>query len=1477
MRRGRFAGLAMFVVAFVAVAISTADAGNGVVKSFGTTSTNPAVGGQFNAPRGVAVNATGAGGVAPGTIYVADGSNNRVGRFTESGGFVSTWGQDVIQAGAPGDTGTGFEICTIASSCKLGTTGPWGGAFSAVRGVAVNQSTGDVYVTDNNNRVQQFTATGSFVRAWGAGVVNGGATGTGTLANSSTSVTAVATTSKAFAIGQSIAGAGIQAGTTITAVGAGTFTLSKPTTASAAATGVVLTSAEGTGNVAINEQQTVTLGANTTGGTFTLTYTTPNPSNTTGTTTAIPSNASPAGVQTALEALPNVAVGNVAVTGPAGGPWTVEFRGTRFADTDVSQMTTNATGLTVGSGAKSAIVVTTASGASAAETCVAATDCVVGKSLSGAGQFVTSTAVTQLAVAPSGDVYVPDPGNGRVQEFTASGSFVRMWGWDVDSGGALDFEICTVAAQCKTGLAGSGSGQFALGQPTAVAVDSVGVVYAGDGANSRVTKFDSTGHYLSAFTPGGAGTPATTGYNLAVDRSTDRVLVGSTFAAPTERRIEEFNSGGVLQDVHLASGGIADVAGIGVNPNSGYLYASTVTDSARILMIGTVVPPNATIAPATDVAATTATFNGTVTPPGGGMSAKYHFEYSTDGGDWTSFPTADVDVGGPPTPVAVHQQVTGLYPGTHYLVRLVATTVGPVAPADVSSTVDFTTETAPPLIAASEAVDVVQTTAGLRAKIDPYDLATAYHFEWGPTAAYGQRSPSVDPTINGKTAQVVETSIAGLQPNTAYHFRVVATNAAGTSVGGDRTLRTLNAAGLPDGRAYEIVSPPARGAVARPGGGSSSRVQFQAAADGQSIVWPVELGTTDLATRTPDEWASDQLAADEYRYFSPDLSCGVFASGDDLFRHDADGSSTLITDLEPTNAASVAVEDRYSAVSGSADCGHVVFESAYTYPSVDASGLYEWDHGTLRNVGALPDGSVATGAMLGTISGQNAWNAVSENGSRVFFSATSNDGNDAGKAALFVRKDGTSTIKASASKTLVADQGAVYQLASKNGSRVLFLANYGLTDTTSSGPVDGACALSLPLSCDLYAYDVDTGDLTDLSAHTGESAGATVAGVLGASNDASYVYFAARGQLVPGEGRSMASNFSHGSYNVYLAHGGQRSFVGLLRASDVSASAQRNGALISRSTASSSPWASRVTPDGRHLLFPSSANVTGYDSGGVTEAYLYSADADETVCVSCRRDGQPSAGVPVGSEGATVPLASDGSTGRHNPLQPPRTLSADGSRVFFETPDALASGAVSGHDNVYEWNDGQVSLLASGEPADPATRVRFEDASSSGDDVFISTREALLPQDVDGSLDVYAVRVDGGLPWTPPPIVPPEIVVPPPLFQTPLPRAAFSVRGLTSAQRARLVAGKRVSLSIKVNRAGKLAVKGVAKIKGIRTVVLKGSRKAKGATTLAVPIALSKAARTRIAKAGSLKVSLTVSFSGVRKKVVRSVVFKKAR
>lgn len=96
---------------------------------------------------------------------------------------------------------------------------------------------------------------------------------------------------------------------------------------------------------------------------------------------------------------------------------------------------------------------------------------------SGPGQFQN---IEGVAVGPGGEVYVSDGGNDRVQKFTNQGVYVRQWG-----------------------STGPGNGQFR--SPGPLATDSSGNVYVTDYNNARVQKFTSNGGYLTQWGSYGTG------------------------------------------------------------------------------------------------------------------------------------------------------------------------------------------------------------------------------------------------------------------------------------------------------------------------------------------------------------------------------------------------------------------------------------------------------------------------------------------------------------------------------------------------------------------------------------------------------------------------------------------------------------------------------------------------------------------------------------------------------------------------------------------------------------------------------------------------------------------------------------------------------------------------------------------------------------------------------------------------------------
>jgi tripartite motif-containing protein 71 len=128
------------------------------------------LGGEFNAPDGLATDAAG-------NVYTSDFTGHRIQKFDSSGSFLRAWGKNVNGVG-------GFGICTVASSCQAGTAGTRGGELYAPTHLATDGAA-NVYVADEgNSRIQKFDSSGNFLSAWGKGVNGGGAFGVCTVAAS---------------------------------------------------------------------------------------------------------------------------------------------------------------------------------------------------------------------------------------------------------------------------------------------------------------------------------------------------------------------------------------------------------------------------------------------------------------------------------------------------------------------------------------------------------------------------------------------------------------------------------------------------------------------------------------------------------------------------------------------------------------------------------------------------------------------------------------------------------------------------------------------------------------------------------------------------------------------------------------------------------------------------------------------------------------------------------------------------------------------------------------------------------------------------------------------------------------------------------------------------------------------------------------------------------------------------------------------
>jgi hypothetical protein len=800
-----------------------------------------------------------------------------------------------------------------------------------------------------------------------------------------------------------------------------------------------------------------------------------------------------------------------------------------------------------------------------------------------------------------------------------------------------------------------------------------------------------------------------------------------------------------------------------------------------------VAAPTVSIDPVTTITDSAAHFSGDINPgapPGNpsGFDVNWHFECDPDcpglvGG------TISADS----SPHQVSADATGLNPGTTYEVRLVASNAGGPATAGLE---DFSTATVAPEIQGSQAT-ALSTEATLKAQINPGGLATKYHFEYGTSASYGSSTEERTLAAGGSTVNV-KADLFGLSPATTYHFRVVASNSLGSVKSNDLNITTLSSASgggcsnesiriqqqatsLPDCRAYEQASPVDKNnADVTPG-----FVTSQSSPDGNRLAFgstggfagtrSVQAITSYITTRSPDAWSTVGIEpptttttiatfAGLYGAFSSDLSRGIFAApdpplvpgaptgriaGSQIFnlysRDNEDDAYELLTPNRPYDDDGANVPE---VTGGSSDFSVVAFDSQDALtpnaPFGPENQAYEWRAGDIRLVGILPNGSVAPGgANVGfPIAVMTPANTVSADGSKVFFRspAAQNPLQVSGSYELYVREDGETTTQISASRRTPVDPNGP-------GSALFWGASASGGDvvfTDTEKLTDDATADPANLFGDLYKYDTDAGELLDLSVDNNDPEGADVQGVVGtADGDASYVYFVAKGTIVDGEGEA-------GQPNLYVGHAGTTHYITTLSPGD-----SKDWEFSPRNRTA------RISSDGERLAFVSSAPLTGYDNhvaqgescgkgafgvplpAACPQVFLYDADADRLSCLSCRQDGsRPEAASGLGSPGASSVLFGGLS------IHEPNNFSTDGKRLYFESADALLPQDSNGTNDVYQWQAGRIGLVSDGNGLHAST---FADASASGDDVFIATADRLVSQDQDNNIDVYDARVGGGI------------------------------------------------------------------------------------------------------------------------------------
>ena len=389
-----------------------------------------------------------------------------------------------------------------------------------------------------------------------------------------------------------------------------------------------------------------------------------------------------------------------------------------------------------------------------------------------------------------------------------------------------------------------------------------------------------------------------------------------------------------------------------------------------------------------------------------------------------------------------------------------------------------------------------------------------------------------------------------------------------------------------------------------------------------------------------------------------------------------------------------------------------------------------------------------------------AYNAVSATGAEVFFTSKQCAGGPP-VDELYARIEGEKTIAISEPPLSVPGrqcattacmsaesvpgnrQAGVFVGASLDGSRVFFMTAQPLVD----GDTDS--------STDLYAAELSKGAVTRLIQVSGggsgdptPGSGAEVLGVARISEDGSHVYFVARGALT-GTNREGKAPVT-GEPNLYVAvdecAGGE---------STCEDPVERTSFIATLSGADGGDWNPtdkrpvQATPDGRFLVFQSTADLTP-DQKGLPEAgqvFQYDAQTETLVRVSRGENG-------YGDDGNSSTYAATIPREFYNLDQPDRrfarlAVSSDGSRVFFTSAAALTPQVTAGFSGVYEYHGGQVALIAAGHDVTEPNATSLVGTDESGQDVFFETTDQLLSQDRDVSPDVYDARSDGG--FTPPP------------------------------------------------------------------------------------------------------------------------------
>lgn len=252
-----------------------------------------------------------------------------------------------------------------------------------------------------------------------------------------------------------------------------------------------------------------------------------------------------------------------------------------------------------------------------------------------------------------------------------------------------------------------------------------------------------------------------------------------------------------------------------------------------------VTPPVVSTLPAGDVTATSAVLHGEATPNQFETVIFYDWGLNSKYGSRT--PIQQVGAGKEPVPV--RQLLNGLAPGTTYHYRLVGSNSGNrvfgedqtfVTLAQVDADIIFP-ELPPPTITTGSATNVTESSAQLTGTVNPMGSTAHAYIEWGADLHYGNTTDLVD-LGNINEAVSITATLTDLDATKTYHFRMVAYNAGGLTVGTDQTF-------TPTKRDANVVAPGTIGAEAGSSRWITVHSSFTGDANGNSFT-RYEFGTS---------------------------------------------------------------------------------------------------------------------------------------------------------------------------------------------------------------------------------------------------------------------------------------------------------------------------------------------------------------------------------------------------------------------------------------------------------------------------------------------------------------------------------------------------------------------------------------------------------------------------------------------------------